>query len=191
MLNYTIVDILVVDGLTGVDSYPFSALEGRISNEDVLLADAKYKNHNQGLEAIYTRRFFSAFWKGDYSEAKKWFDVASSIPSSKMPKIQLIHRTFYRGLIAFQLYRDGEGEDFLEEGKKILEKMERWAKNCKAIFESKLILLEAEHYASMCNIVAAKESYELSAESARDHGLMHEQGLACEVSILLMNHVLT
>ena len=87
--------------------------------------------------------------------------------------------------------RDGEGEDLLEEGKKILEKMERWAKNSKAIFESKLILLEAEHYASMCNIVAAKESYELSAESARDHCLMHEQGLACEVSLLQMSHFLT
>ena len=43
-------------------------------------------------------------------------------------------------------------------------------------------LCEAEDYASMCNIVAAKESYELSAKTARDHGLVHEQGLACEVS---------
>jgi hypothetical protein len=30
-------------------------------------------------------------------------------------------------------------------------------------------------------IVASKESYELSAKSARDHGLVHEQGLACEL----------
>ncbi|KAL7540948.1 hypothetical protein ACHAXR_010516 [Thalassiosira sp. AJA248-18] len=180
-LKYAIVDCLIIDGLTGKDSCPFRACEGMIQDEDVLLADAKYKSHNQGMEAIYTRRFFSAFWNGDYAEANKWVDTASSLPSSKMPKIQLIHHSFYRGLIAFQLYRDGEGEEWLDVGKKLLDKMELWVKNSKAIFESKLILLEAEHYASMCNIVAAKESYELSAQTARDHGLVHEQGLACEL----------
>jgi len=41
-------------------------------------------------------------------------------------------------------------------------------------------LLEAEHYASMCNVVAARESYELSIKVARDNGYIHEQGLAYE-----------
>lgn len=48
------------------------------------------------------------------------------------------------------------------------------------ICENKLILLEAENYASMCNVVAAKESYELSIKVARDNGYIHEQGLAYE-----------
>lgn len=181
-LKYAIIDSLLVDELTGNDNHPFAVFEGTIPDENTILADAKYKNHNQGLEAICLRRFFSAFWKGDYAEANKWHKQASSLPSSKMPKIYLIHRTFYRGLIAFQLYRDGEGEEWLDEGKKVLDKMESWVGNNKPIFESKLILCEAEDYASMCNIVAAKESYELSAKTARDNGLIHEQGLACEVS---------
>ena len=103
--------------------------------------------------------------------------MASALPSSKMPKVQLIYYTFYHGLIAFQRYRDGEGEKWLVAGKKVLDKMELWEKkNSKAIFENKLFLLESEHYACMCNIVASKESYELSAKSARDHGLVQEQG---------------
>ena len=92
----------MVDGLTGVDNCPFSAYEGMIQNEDVLLADSKYKKHSQGLEAIYARRFCSAFWTGYYTEADKWLELALALPSSKMPKIQLIRYTFYRGLIAFQ-----------------------------------------------------------------------------------------
>lgn len=116
--------------------------------------------------------------------AKKWSKESSALPSFKMPKLQLIYHTFYHGLIAFQSYREGEGEAFLEEGKKVLSKMEQWAKNSKVIFENKLYLIEAEHYASLCHIVAAKESYELSAETARNHGLLHEVGLAYEVSVI-------
>jgi len=168
--------------LIGLDAcHRFAPFEGTIQNEDILLADCKYKKHNQGIEAIYTRRFHSAFWSGNYAEANKWFECASSLPSFKMPKIQFIHNTFYRGIIGFQMYRDGEGEEWLDVGKKAMDRMELWEKNSKAIFENKLILLEAENYASMCNIVAAKESYELSAKSARDHGLVHEQALACEL----------
>ena len=60
----------------------------------------------------------------------------------------------------------------------MLDQVEAWAENSKPIFENKLILLEAEYYASMCNVVAAKESYELAIKVARDNGYIHEQGLA-------------
>ena len=73
----------------------------------------------------------------------------------------------------------------MAEGKKMLNKMEMWTKNCnKDVYENKLYLLEAENYASDDHIVAAKESYELSITSARDNGLINEQGLASEVSSL-------
>lgn len=179
-MKFCLVDFLLVEGLTGNNSHPFSAFEGTIQNEDFLLADCKYKKLNQAMEAIYTNRFISAFWNSNYAEANKWYQLAASLPSSKMPKIQLIYRTFYHGLMAFQMFRDGEGEEWLDKGKVALDKMEQWAKNSNVIFESKLYLLESEHYASMCNIVAAKESFELSAQTARDHGLIHEQGLAYE-----------
>jgi len=180
--KFAIVDLLIIQGLTGVDYFAFSVFEGMIQDEDVLLANAKLKKHRQVLEIIYSRRFFSAFWFGEFAEANKWYDQSLTFPSMKMPKIQLIYHTFYRGIIAYQMYRDGEGEEWLDEGKKALDRMEVWSKKAsKAIFENKLYLLEAEHYASNCNIVAAKESYELSAKSARDHGVVHEQGLAYEL----------
>jgi len=111
----------------------------------------------------------------------KLLELALEFPSSKIPKLELIYRTFFGALLIFRRYRDGEGEDLFTKGQTMLEKMRLWSNNSKAIFESKLLLLEAEEYAGSCNIVASKESYELSAKSARDHGLVHEQGLACEL----------
>ena len=128
----------------------------------------------------------AAFWRADYAEANKCYDLASAQPTFNMPRIQMISICLYRGLISFQLFRAGEGEDWLAKGKKMLSKMEMWTKNCsKDVFENKLYLLEAENYASDDHIVAAKESYELSITSARDHGLIHEQGLASEVSSII------
>ena len=181
-MKFAVVDALVIQGLTGFDLDPFSGFDGMIQNENVLLANAKYKKHHQGLESIYTGRLFSAFWAGNYTEANRLLELSLTIPSSKMPKIQLIYHTFYRGLIAYQMHRNGDGEEHLDQGKKVLDKMELWNQRAsKAVFENKLYLLEAEHYASNCNIQAAKESYELSAKTARDHGLVHEQGLAYEL----------
>jgi len=171
----------MVEALTGVKNHPFLDYVGMIQDEDILLAHCKHKQHNQGIEQIYTRRFLSAFWAREYTEARKWLELASALPSSKMPKIQLIHRTFFSALLAFRRYRQGDGEDCLKNGENALEKMRLWSNHCSKVFENKLLLLESEHYACLCNIVAAKESYVLSSESARDHGLVNEQGLAFEL----------
>ena len=89
-LNFTVMDSLLVDELTGSHNNPFSVFEGRIPNEDVLLADTNSKEDNPGLDTIYTRRIVSAFWRGDYGEAHKWSEQTSTIPSSQMPRITLI-----------------------------------------------------------------------------------------------------
>ena len=171
---------MLVEGLTGIKDHPFSDYVGIIQDENILLAHWKHKQNNQGIEQIYTRRFLSAFWAREYIEASKWLEMASAVPSSKMPEIQFIHRTFFGALLAFRRYREGDGEECLKTGETALEKMRLWSNNSKAIFENKLLLLESEHFACSCNIVAAGESYELSAKSAHDHGLVHEQGLAYE-----------
>lgn len=98
-----------------------------------------------------------------------------------MLKISSLFHSFFIGLIAFKTYRDGEGEEHLEEGQKALGKMEIWSSCSTANFINKLLLLQAEHHASTCNIHAAKAAYEASVRSARNHGLVHEQGLACEL----------
>mmetsp|Transcript_32513 Transcript_32513/g.78696 ORF Transcript_32513/g.78696 Transcript_32513/m.78696 type:complete len:1338 (-) Transcript_32513:142-4155(-) len=179
-LKYIIIDVLLLDALTGVDSNPFALFEGMLPDENVLLADFKMREYPQGIESIYLTKYFIAFWFGDYANANKWFDLASAIPSSRMPKLQLIYSTFYRGIISYQLSLDGKGEQWQERGDEILLTMGIWSKNCEAIYQNKLYLLQAESNACNCNIAAAKELFVLAATSARDNGLIHEQALACE-----------
>ena len=169
----------MVDVLAGnKSSNPYAIFNGKICNKESLLADAQSRMHFQLVEGVHLQNFFVSFWMGDYDEAVKASDIAMSFPSAKMPKVQLVYHIFYRGIVAFHLYRDGEGEKWLNEGNDMQDQVEVWVKNSKPIFENKLILLEAEHYASMCNVVAAKESYELSIKIARDNGYIHEEGLA-------------
>ena len=178
---YSVTGATLLDSLTGVDTRPYLAFEGKILNEECLIADAIHNNNNFLLEAIYSGRFVSSFWKGQYAEANKWYDLASEHISFSMIKVRVLHCTFYRGLVAFQLYRDGQGEDWLDEGKRILTKVEGWSsKCCTSLFENKLNLLHAENHASDGNIARAKKSYELSVALAGDVGLVHEQGLAAE-----------
>mmetsp|Transcript_7551 Transcript_7551/g.17117 ORF Transcript_7551/g.17117 Transcript_7551/m.17117 type:complete len:1310 (+) Transcript_7551:61-3990(+) len=178
---FSALDKEMVDELVGdKSSNPYSVFKGEVCDKESILADAESKAHFQMVEAVHLQNFFVLFWKGDYVEAERASAIAMSFPSSKMPKGQLVFHTFYRGIIAFNLYRDGRGEKWLNDGKEMLVQMEIWAINSKPIVENKLILMEAEHYASMCNVVAAKESYKLAIKVARDYGFIHEQGLACE-----------
>lgn len=117
--------------------------------------------------AMYTAAFFSK--------------EAFSFPMSKTPKIQLIFHYFYHGLTSFWLYRDGQGDSYLDEGKNVIKKMEVWRANSPCTFENKLFLLQAEHLASLSDKDASIEMYEMSIKTARDNGFLHEQGLGHEL----------
>ena len=177
--TFSVLNKEMIDSLTGdKSSNPYAIFNGKICNKQTLLADAQSKMNFQIVEAVHLQKFFVSFWMGEYDEAVEASDSAMSYPCSKMPKVELPHHMFYRGIVAFQLYREGKGENWLEIGNEIQEQVEIWVKNSKPIFENKLILLKAEQFASMCYVAAARESYELSIKVARDNGYIHEQGLA-------------
>lgn len=78
------------------------------------------------------------------------------------------------------MYLQGEGEEWFEEGKEILKKLEFWATISKDVFESKLLLLQAEQSAASCDVKKARKLFHASIMAAKDHGYIHEQGLAFE-----------
>mmetsp|Transcript_29350 Transcript_29350/g.63181 ORF Transcript_29350/g.63181 Transcript_29350/m.63181 type:complete len:1300 (-) Transcript_29350:155-4054(-) len=171
----------LIDTLGGVkSSNPYAIFDGEIGNRQILLNDAQSKGLNNIVEAAHLHNVFLSFWMDDYEEAVKSSDIAMSFPSAKMPGVKLVYHIFYRGIIAYQLHRQGKGEKWLDEGNKMLDQVETWVKNSKPLFENKLVLLKAEQDASMCNFLPAKESYELSIKLARDNGYINEQGLAYE-----------
>jgi len=181
--KFALVDKTVIDRLVGVihSESSFPAFGGLIHDEDALLVDAQSKKNFLLIETIHLGRFNCAFWMGDYIEASKLSRIILALPSSKMPKIQLVIHTFFMGLIAFQMYMDGKGEEYLDEGKQVLNKLKIWNNCAVANFQNKLLLLEAYHCASVFNTRTAREGFNASIQSARDHGLIQEQGLACEL----------
>ena len=178
--KYSVLDKLLLDDLTGKLSDPFSVFKGLISDENHLLASAKSQNSALLIMAIHHCRFYRAFYRGDYAEAEKNYESISLFPITKRMSMTHIHWLFYRGLIAFQMYREGQGEDWQRKGKLALDKMELWLENSESIFENKVLLLQAENHASMCEVAKAKAMYKAAIKSARDHGLVHQQGLAYE-----------
>jgi len=132
------VDKDLIDELTGDKSdNPYSVLGSTMCTKESLLSHAKSNKHLQIVEAVHLQvsvyylwtelsrklkmhwvltvgiiplqNFFVSFWMGDYAKAEKSSATARSFPSAKMPKGHLIFHIFFRGIVAFHLYREGKG----------------------------------------------------------------------------------
>lgn len=139
------VDKDMLDDLTGDNSSnPYSILNVNIRNRESFIAYSKAKGHSELLERTYQRNFIVSFWKGDYVGAEKIASILETMPHSKNSKVQLIYYMFYKGIVLFNFYREGKGDNYLDQGKEILDQVEIWANDCnESIFKNKLILLEA------------------------------------------------
>ncbi|KAL7462203.1 hypothetical protein ACHAXS_002590 [Conticribra weissflogii] len=173
-----VLDQVMADELRGENSNPFKVYQGLINHEDDLAKRASFTKNTSLIMNLEFRRFFSSFWRGDYGAAES---SSKALLSLRMTNILLIYFTFYRGLIAFQRYREDPSEEKLRNGFDVIIKFETWLEHSPSLFESKLFLLNAEQQASLPNIDEAKALYLASIKSARDYGRVHEQGLAYEL----------
>lgn len=96
-------------------------------------------------------------------------------------QLKYVYFKFYHGIIAFRQYRNGEGEEWLDQGKDCLEKFKVWSSLSPTNFQSKLLILEAEYQASEANIFVAKTMFQSAARVARNNGLINDQALACKL----------
>ncbi len=110
------------------DEDPFLALEGTVCNEAELLEHAKFKNNIQLIEAVHLTCFLSAFWVGDFIKAMESFKLMEVLSSTKMPSVRALYYTFYKGIVAYRLFREGNGEHLLIEGNEVLSKVRSWRK---------------------------------------------------------------
>lgn len=176
-----LIHVAMIESLIGTKSNAFAVFGDIIPSENFILDDAKAKQNFVNIEMINLSHFFASFLFGDYQTANELYDTVSSLACHKQPTVWSIFSQYYRCIIAFHLYREGQGEEWLEEGEKILQKFEHFAKQTTTnFFDSKLLLLRAEYYASSCEIVNAKVAFDASIQSARDNGFINDQGLAYE-----------
>ena len=170
----------MIESLVGTKSDAFDLFEGTFPTENFILADAQANRNIVSIELVHTRRFCTAFWFGHYKKANELYDLISSLPCHKLPKLWCLAGQCYRGIISFQLYREGEGEEWFDEGTKIMKKFELLNKQSSKSFESKCYLLSAEFQASNCEVRNAKILFDASINSANSYGSMNDLGLAYE-----------
>jgi len=185
-VKYAVLDSILLEELMGKSLDHLSLFDNcSINNINDLLLDAKSSKDNILLYTTYLYKMMVAFWRGDCDAAEKSsYEVLKVQPTASMPTIHLIYHTFFRGIVSFQQYRKSEGierDRKLEEGKKVMNEMEKWTLNCSDVFENKWLLLRAEHFASINEDDLAEKSYTKSINASRDHGNIHELGLGYEL----------
>lgn len=132
------------------------------------------------LHTTHAYNVMLAYWRRDYLAVEKTSRIAALLPT-EVPQLFLVPLTLFRGLVAFRLYRKIGDDQRLAEGKEMMDEMEKWALNSKAVFENKWLLLKAEYLASIRDHDAALGMYMQSIQVARDHGRLDELGLAYEL----------
>lgn len=152
-----------------------------VCNIEDIQAEAESTNNNRLLHHIHVNNAMLAFWKSDYNEAETSSLVAWKYPTAKMPTIVLIYHSFFDGLIAFHQYREVGGDERLQRGKEMMNRMGMWSQNAMNVFQSKWLLLQSEHAFSVCEHQKAKGLYEASIKSAKDNGNINELSLAYEL----------
>lgn len=175
---------MLLTELTGQTDDFFTLFKGPINSMNDLQDLAKATKDLHLLQSSHVFNVLIEYWKGNYTAAENSSNIASMmLPAAKMPTIYLIYHTFFRGLLLFRLYRmygDNQRLDNqrLEDGKNMLDLMQKWANYTRDVFENKLLLLKAEYYACRLSKLETLQLYEGSIKSAKDHGNLHEAGLS-------------
>ena len=125
-----------------------------------------------------------AFWRGDMDEAAaQMCDHRLKYESGVSFKFcHHLISIFIDGIIAFHFARKGEGNSagFKNIGKSAIKLTKQWAEVCAWNFENKFQLLEAELHSLNGDNSFATKTFFASILSARNHKIIHEEGLACE-----------
>ena len=162
----------------------FHLLKDDEINDDESLIQNALSNQLVGpLQQCYFDRLHNAFWSGNYKLAAEYAEKYETCISTF--RFLDIYKTLYLGLAAFRLSRFDEDKTSNWKkaiGKNALSTYQAWVKYSEWNWENKMLLLEAEFYASEGKVELAKAKFEASVDSAQKHRFINEEGLARELS---------
>jgi len=122
------------------------------------------------------------FWMREYKDiAELTAKHSEKDPSAQEKRILKIFRSFYEGVAYLNLARDTKQYKWKNQGKKTAKWMTQLESVSKWNFGNKAKLLRAELQYTEGDLESAEASYLASIESARDHKLIHEEAMACEL----------
>lgn len=148
--------------------------------EDALLSAAE---DHLACTLIWIKRKFVSVMKNDMEGAITVYELSLDHPFGSrnvlFKTVPYITSKFLDGIIAFYSARKNKSEErkWLAIGMESLRLMKKWRKLSAWNFESKLLLLEAEHLYQKGSR-SALDKYGASITAARKHHFIHEEGLA-------------
>eukprot|EP00804_Cyclotella_cryptica_P028362 CCRYP_016431-RD/>CCRYP_016431-RD protein AED:0.05 eAED:0.05 QI:491/0.6/0.5/1/0.2/0.16/6/0/1361 len=171
----------VLRDLKGLDQQALAPL-GYVYDTSVLQDSAYGKKDLHNLDTQLMIHIAHAFMLGDMKKVQSLAEMFEDLITKKHFVFNCVIIEFYAGLAACQFARETLEKGWEDKAEQVRESMEKMCSHSKWNFENKYLLIRAECHYTKGNINAAAECYESSIISARNHKLVHEEAVACELA---------
>ena len=169
----------------GADGSDPTVLTNGMIDVEAKMSESLEKQRPNPLRKMYFCRMWLAYLFRRYSIAAEMLELHQEMAKATKlySSIEVIHETFYAGLIAASLLRQN-GDDKIKWRSLVeaaLNQLSNWAElGSEWNFRHKLDLLKAEKSFSENEMEAAAASYESAIRGAKKHCFINEEALACE-----------
>jgi len=169
----------------GADGADPTVLANGMIDVEAKMSECLEKQRPNPLRKMYFCRMWLAYLFRRYSIAAEMLELHQEVAKAAKvySSIEVIHETFYAGLIAASLLRQN-GYDKIKWRSLVevaLNQLSNWAEvGSEWNFGHKLDLLKAEKFFSENETEAAASSYESAIRGAKKHCFINEEALACE-----------
>jgi ATP-dependent RNA helicase DDX31/DBP7 len=182
---YTIALSNEVFNLTGTKQRVRTDTQG-LEDDDQNLLNAISKKDICRAECIVTLQISNSFIFKRWDTAERTiqqYEEFFNMHESEQP-VTIIYRTFYSGLVALNYLRHSQTQEkyWMDIAIEAIQRMDKWALDCKWTFENKALLLNAEYCFLTGEFKKAEVLYQSSIESAQQHRFMHEEAIANELA---------
>jgi ATP-dependent RNA helicase DDX31/DBP7 len=123
-----------------------------------------------------------SFMLRDIMKAQSFADMFEGVLTRKQRMFNYVIIEFYAGLAASQFARETIDEDWKAKAGMVRDSLEELCSHSKWNFENKLFLLRAECHYTEGEMSQAAKTYKSAITSARNHKLVHEEAMACELA---------
>lgn len=133
---------------------------------------------------VFVCRLTNSFWQNEYATVAELSEQYAAQNKSPLHQKHILNvpRSLYEGIAHLNLARSTGQTKYRSLGENAVAKFAEWANNMSAWnFRAQSQLLQAELHYVDGKLESAETAYQASVKSAREHKLIHDEALACEL----------
>ncbi|WNR46300.1 AAA family ATPase [Paenibacillus roseipurpureus] len=175
---------MVIMNLEGMSVNPL--LFGNHQEEEELFVTKLKEHPNQVIMHVYTiKKMMLYYLFGSYEEAVKMGKMSEMYEGVSFGLFHIPENYFYYVLSIAAVYQDASVIDrkkYAKQVKKMMRKMDKWAKNCPENFLHMTHLMQAEWDRVCGRSLKAEQGYEAAIRKAKEEGFIQYEALASELA---------